>query len=82
MPGFPLRQTLTFQTPGNAVSDGVRQLCEFIIRWRLDPAKPQPGFVGTDSSEIVLSPLTAANATFDLNTGEWFRRGLLGMIAS
>ncbi|MDH4020919.1 MAG: hypothetical protein OEU84_15095, partial [Xanthomonadales bacterium] len=27
--------------------DGVRQMCEFIIRRRLDPAKPQPGFVGT-----------------------------------
>jgi hypothetical protein len=47
VPGFPLQQTLTFQTPGNAVGDGVRQLCEFIIRWRLDLAKPQPGFVGT-----------------------------------
>ncbi len=30
----------------------------------------------------VLSPLIAANVTFDLNTGVWFRHGLLGMIAS
>ncbi len=47
MSGIPFQQALAFQVPGHAAGDGVRQLGEFIIRRRLDPAKPQPGFVGT-----------------------------------
>ena len=44
--GIPFQQALAFQVPGHAAGDGVRQMCEFIIRRRLDPAKPQPGFIG------------------------------------
>ena len=46
MPGIPFQQALAFQVPGHAAGDGVRQMCEFIIRRRLDLAKPEPGLVG------------------------------------
>ena len=46
VPGIPLQQTLAFQVPGNAVGNGVCQMGEFITGWRLDPAKPHPGFIG------------------------------------
>jgi hypothetical protein len=46
VPGIPLQQVLALQVTGNAVGDGVCQMGEFIISWRLDPAKPLPGSIG------------------------------------
>jgi len=39
-------KALALQVAGNAVSDGVGELGEFITGWCLDPAKPHPGSVG------------------------------------
>ena len=46
MPGVPLQQALALQVTGDAAGDGMCQMGEFIFRRCLDPAKPQPGFIG------------------------------------
>ena len=51
--GIVLQQPLALQKAGNAPCDGVGELCEFIARWRLDPAKPhgRSGAIDIDTIE-------------------------------
>ena len=46
MPGITFQQALALKVTGHAVGNGVRELCEFSARRRLEPAKPQPAPIG------------------------------------
>jgi len=65
---------------GGARADSLGEAANFpsIPASDLPPARHQPHVVGDCvSSASVFSPFTAANATFAVNAGLWFRRGRL-----
>jgi hypothetical protein len=62
-------QNLALQVPGHAVSNGVCQMCEFIIRRRLNMVKPQ--LVRTVEVNTVLSRLCLL--TFEFFLGSMIR---------